>query len=343
MEEVGTATSPCVPVDGGIHCAAVSPGSLRAHLAISRRWRISLALPVVLGPFALAPATVQATFPGRTGVIAWSYSYQANEGPTPGGYGILTVGGRGGRDHTVRSCSTFGYCEAWTHVSYSPTGGKLAWVIQTRGGASNIIVARSDGTHPVVVGSGFGESFSPSGQRLVFIRSSGGHEHIVTSNLRGGAIRALLSVTGAAAPQFSPNGRQILFASHTSVWVMDATGRNAHAIIANAKAPSWAPSGNEIAYVSFRSGRVFTALPDGTQVRELPADGLCYPPACGGGSNFAIFSPNGRTIAFDNIDGSGDPNVYTMPATGGRAKDIDYVSTDSAGGAVTGLTWQSLR
>jgi len=304
---------------------------------------MSLTMPVVLVLLAVAPATVDATFPGHTGVIAWSYSYQANEGPTPGGYGILTVRGHGGRDHTVRSCSTFGYCEAWTHVSYSPNGEKLAWEIQTQRGASNIIVADADGTHTVVVGQGFGESFSPSGRRLVFIRSSGAHEQIVTSNLRGGAVRTLLSVTGAADPQFSPNGRQILFASHASVWTMDATGRNAHAIIANAKAPSWAPSGNEIAYVSFKSGRVFTALRDGAQARELPADGLCYPPECGGGSNFAVFSPNGRTIAFDDIDGSGDPNVYTMPAAGGRAKDIDSLNTDDAGGAVTGLNWQSLR
>jgi Tol biopolymer transport system component len=300
-------------------------------------------VPVVLVMLAVAAAAADATFPGRTGVIAWSYSYQVNEGPTPGGYGILTVPGHGGRDHAVRSCSTFGYCEAWTHVSYSPSGEKLAWEIQTRRGASDIIDADADGTHAVVVGRGFGESFSPSGQRLVFVRSSGAHEQIVTSDLRGGVVRTLLSVTGAADPQFSPNGGKILFASHTSVWIMNATGRNAHAIIANAKAPSWAPSGNKIAYVSFKSGRVFTALPDGAQARELPADGLCYPPACGGGSNFAVFSPDGRTIAFDDIDGSGDPNVYTMPAAGGRAKDIDAFNTDDAGGAVTGLTWQSLR
>jgi Tol biopolymer transport system component len=325
----------------GVHSASLI---LRSRLIIGRsRWRTSLAVPLVLVMLAVAPATADATFPGRTGVIAWSYSFQVNEGPTAGGYGIVTVPGRGGRDHAVRSCSTFGYCEAWTHVSYSPSGKKLAWEIQTRKGVSDVIVADADGTHAVVVGQGFGESFSPSGQRLVFVRSSGAHEHIVTSDLRGRAVRKLLSVTGAADPQFSPNGRQILFASHTSVWIMDATGRNAHAIIANAKGPSWAPSGNEIAYVSFRSGRVFTALPDGAQARELPADGLCYPPACGGGGNFAVFSPDGRTIAFDDIDGSGDPNVYTMPAVGGRAKDIDAFNADDAGGAVTGLSWQSLR
>jgi Tol biopolymer transport system component len=333
-------------VEAGIDFVGVHPASqtLRSRLTIGRsRWRTSLAVPVMLVMLAVVPATADATFPGRTGVIAWSYSYQVNEGPTPGGYGVLTVPGRGGQDHAVRSCSTFGYCEAWTHVSYSPSGGKLAWVIQTRGGESDVIVADADGTHPIVVGRGFGESFSPSGQRLVFVRSAGVHEQIVTSDLRGGVVRTLLSLTGGANPQFSPNGRQILFARHTSVWIMDATGRDAHAIIANAKAPSWAPSGNEIAYVSFRSGRVFTALPEGAQARELPADGLCYPPACGGGSNFAVFSPDGRTIAFDDIDGSGNPNVYTMPAVGGRAKDIDSFNADDAGGAVTGLTWQSLR
>ena len=304
---------------------------------------MALAAPLTLLMLALAPAVAGATFAGRTGVIAWSYSYQQNEGPTAGGYGIRTLRARGGRVGTVRSCSTFGYCEAWTHVSYSPNGRKLAWEIQTRGGASDVIVANADGTHAVVVGRGFGESFSSSGQRLVFVRSAGAREQIVTSNLSGGGIQVLLNVAGAADPQFSPDGHQLLFASHTSIWIAAATGRHAHRIIGNAKAPSWAPSGKAIAYVSFRSGRVFTALPDGGQTRELPADGLCYPPACGGGSNFAVFSPDGRTIAFDDVDASGDPNVYTMPAAGGRARNIDYVATDSAGGSVTGLSWQSLR
>jgi Tol biopolymer transport system component len=336
----------CPGLTEGVEFTGVNPAGLipRSRLVVGRRrWRTSLVVAVALVMLAVAAATADATFPGRTGVIAWSYSYQFNEGPTPGGFGILTVPSRGGRDHTVRSCSTFGYCEAWNHVSYSPNGKKLAWEIHARRGASHVIVAEADGTLAVDVGRGFGASFSPSGRRLVFVRSSGAHEQIVTSDLRGRVVRTLHSVKGAADPQFSPNGRQILFASDKSVWIMDATGRNAHAIIANAKAPSWAPSGKEIAYVNFKSGRVFTALPDGARARELPADGLCYPPACGGGSNLAVFSPDGRTIAFDDIDGSGDPNVYTMPAAGGRAKNIDSFSTDDAGGVVTGLTWQSLR
>jgi hypothetical protein len=316
----------------------------RGFLAPARA--LALAVTLVLAPalaiLAGTPGTAQATFPGRDGLITWSYSYQANEGPTPGGYGIRTVPARGGRGRALRSCVTFGYCEAWTHVSYSPDGSELAWQIRSRDDLSRVILGHADGTDAVTVGPGFGASFSPSGQRLVFIRRTGVHEQIVTRGVRASRVRVLLGVSGAADPQFSPDGRRILFARHTSVWIMQADGRHAHRILPNARAPSWAPSGQAIAYVSFRSGRVFTALPDGGHPRELPAERLCYPPACTGGSSFAVFSPDGRTIAFDDVDASGDPNVYTMPVAGGRARNVDSIYTDSAGGEVTGLTWQPL-
>jgi Tol biopolymer transport system component len=123
---------------------------------------------------------------------------------------------------------------------------------------------------------------------------------------------------------------------------MNADGRGAEPIVPDGKSPDWAPSGTEIAYVGIATGRVYTAVPDGTDQHVLPADGLRYPPACGGGSNFAVFSPDGRTIAFDDVDGSGDPTIYTMRVGGGRAKQIDDVNTDSAGGMALGLSWQPL-
>jgi Tol biopolymer transport system component len=299
-------------------------------------------MSAVLGLLALGPADAAATFPGRNGRIAWSYMVSANEGPTPPQYGLLTVAGFGGAHHGLRSCSTFGYCRQWADVSSSPNGRQLAWDIQTRG-AARVIVADADGKHALPVGVGFDPSFSPSGRRLIYIRQHGNMDQIVTTNLHGRDVQTLLDVTSAADPQISPNGKQILFAHEQTIWIMDANGRDAEPIVANGKAPDWAPSGTEIAYVGVRSGRVYTALPDGADRHELPADGLCYPPACGGGGNFAVFSPNGRYIAFDNGDASGDPTVYTMPAAGGAAKGIDYVFTDDAGGSALGLSWQSLH
>jgi Tol biopolymer transport system component len=302
-----------------------------------------LALTVCVGLLGLCPGYAAASFPGRDGLIAWSYQVNMNEGPTAPEWGILTVAGFGGADHSLRSCSTFGYCEQWADVSYSPNGRLLAWDIQTRGGSTRVIVADAGGQHAMTVGLGLDPSFSPSGERLIYVRPHGHVDQIVTSNLHGRDVRTLLGVTSAADPQISPNGGQILFARKTTIWIMDANGRSARPIIPNGRAPDWAPSGTAIAYVAVKSGRVYTALPDGTDRHELPADGLCYPPACGGGSNFAIFSPNGRYIAFDNVDASGDPIVYTMPDTGGTAKSIDHIFTDSAGGSVDGLSWQPVR
>ncbi len=300
-------------------------------------------MSAVLGLLALGPAQAAATFPGRNGLIAWSYMVNFNEGPTPPMWGILTVAGSGGHDHSLRSCSTFGYCAEWADVSYSPDGRQLAWDIQTRSGEQNVIVSDADGEHGAVVGVGFDPSFSPSGKRLIYIRPQGKGEKIVTSNLHGGALRTLHAVVNGADPQISPNGKQILYAQNATIWIMHADGRNAEPIVGDGKTPDWAPNGTKLAYVGVKSGRVFTTLPNGTGRHELPDDGLCYPPACGGGSDYAIFSPDGRQIAFDDVDGSGNPNIYTMPATGGRAKQIDYVATDDAGGSALGLSWQSLH
>lgn len=306
-------------------------------------------MSAVLGLLALGPAQAAATFPGRNGLIAWSYMVNLNEGPTPPMWGILTVAGSGGHDHGLQSCSTFGYCAEWADVSYSADGRQLAWDIQTRSGEENVIVADADGKHAVTVGVGFDPSFSPSGQRLIYIRPRGKGEQIVTSNLRGGDVRTLHAVVNGADPQISPNGERVLYAQNTTIWIMHADGRNAEPIVGDGKAPNWAPNGTKLVYVGVKSGRVFTALPDGTGRHELPADGMCYPPACGpdaadgGGSNLAVFSPNGSYIAFTQFDGSGDPSVYTMPATGGAARNIDYVPTDSAGGSALGLSWQSLH
>jgi Tol biopolymer transport system component len=322
---------------------AAAASSVKSHPFVSRTARPALlTMSAVLVLLALHPAPAAATFPGRNGLIAWSYSVNFNEGPTPPQYGILTVAGTGGADHVLRSCSTFGYCEQWADDSYSPSGRQLAWDIQSRGGP-RVVVADADAKQATTVGSGFDPSFSPSGRRLIYVRRHGHSEQIVSSDLRGRNVRRLLDVTSAADPQISPNGRQILFAHKTTIWIMRADGRGAEPIIPNGKAPDWAPSGTEIAYVGVKSGRLYTAHPDGTERRELPADNLCYPPACEGGSNFAIFSPNGRYLAFDNVDGSGDPIVYSMRDTGGAARQIDSVPTDSAGGSVVGLSWQPLR
>ncbi|MGZ6576597.1 MAG: hypothetical protein ACXVHJ_37140 [Solirubrobacteraceae bacterium] len=99
-------------------------------------------------------------------------------------------------------------------------------------------------------------------------------------------------------------------------------------------------------YVGVRSLQLYTARTDGTKRTRLPVTGICTPPRCEGEVENAVYSPDGKKVAFaeqTGADGDGDPTVCTVSSSGGHARAISSVFTDSAGGDSSGLTWQPLR
>jgi Tol biopolymer transport system component len=126
------------------------------------------------------------------------------------------------------------------------------------------------------------------------------------------------------SPQYSPDGRRIVFVSNRSgyheLWLADADGGRATQLTHFESAsvlgsPRWSPDGREI---------VFDARVDGqpeiysVRVAGGPPRRLTYDPAL---DVTPCFSSDGRWIYFAS-DRSGQRRVYRMPAAGGPALPV---------------------
>ncbi|WP_425259290.1 TolB family protein [Rubrivivax sp. RP6-9] len=169
--------------------------------------------------------------------------------------------------------------------------------------------------------------FAPDGRRLAFVsqRDEPEGSDVFVAELDGEELKDVRNLTARAAgspgldvtPAWSPDGRQIAFASNRDgtdfkLWVMHADGSNVRQLTSGGSSadvfPSWSPDGTLIAFQR-RSG-------DRTRVGLLPAaggapaffefDGDAYAPA---------WSPDGSRIAFAGRIGS-ELDVHVRDASG---------------------------
>lgn len=315
--------------------------------------RVTPATLAVLAVGALAASRAGATFPGRPGRIAWAYATNDPGYHGSPDYGIQTVGPLGNGEKTLVSCFTGDpngnsiSCPSYGGVGYSADGTHLVWVLRTIGGVSELVVAKADGSdQQVIVHPGendFEPGFSPRGDRLIYARMvKSGRPKIVTSDLAGHHVRRLTTVTGRE-PEFSPDGRHVLFIHGSAAWVVGSNGRGAHRLLTHSISADWSPNGKSIVVVTPNS-RIRTARANGTGLFQLS---ISFPDGVGMyDPSFAVFSPDGKSIAFNSVDQTASPNIYTVPVRGGRARDVDSFNTDDEGGGnpgVAGLSWQPLH
>jgi Tol biopolymer transport system component len=202
------------------------------------------------------------------------------------------------------SASFPGNCVGVSHPGWSPNGSKIAFqynLVDSRyaesfGLQAGIWIVDADGTGlrqvtQLMPGNSwdFGPQWSPDGSRLAFFRLdlSSSREAIVTVNLDGtDEVRVTPAALNAANPNWSPNGRWILF---------------------NAEAASGATN-------------VYKVRPDGTGLTNLTKQG----PA-GYRYLSASFSPDGRKIATARTPGSGlegAADVVVMNADGSEIRRV---------------------
>ena len=77
------------------------------------------------------------------------------------------------------------------------------------------------------------------------------------------------------APDWSPDGTQIVYGKGSAVWRMNADGSGQTQVVANSVLPAWSPDGTRIVFSSSAFGApngpdIFTVNPDGTGVTRLP-------------------------------------------------------------------------
>jgi len=101
-----------------------------------------------------------------------------------------------------------------------------------------------------------GADWSADGRKLLFAARREAEEEIYVLNLRGFGLLANLSRTHPGRsrdPAWSPDDRQIAFASDGDIWLMRADGSNKRLLAATELrdwAPAWSPDGGRVAFAS---------------------------------------------------------------------------------------------
>ena len=226
--------------------------------------------------------------------------------------------------------------EAWASLRKRseewPPNGLLAYWTGVTGGQQLIWMTRESAREVLAdFGRGGDPRFSPDGQRIALERDpsltgAGSFDIWIYELKRKVMTRQTFDPAGNIRPVWSPDGRQIAFASRRDQGVYQVFRKNAdgagaeeqmtHGPYSNSRAPtSWSPDGH---YLLFREQHPRTGL----DIWLLPLEGD-HKPIPFAQSMFnedaAQFSPAGKWIAYSS-DETGRPEIFLQPfpATGGK-------------------------
>jgi TolB protein len=202
--------------------------------------------------------------------------------------------------------------------SWSPDAKRIVFifdVLQGTDGKLHIHTINADGTENKVLipNKAFEESprWSPDGKQLAFVSTRDGQQELYVAELpsplpragEGGQVKNIKRLTSEVAadtnPSWSPDGKQLAFASHRhgnwEILAMNADGSNVRRLTNHPAMdywPVWSPDGKRIAFTSNRDGNyeIYVMNADGTEPRNLSQ----HP----GQDNHATWSPDGKKLAW---------------------------------------------
>lgn len=174
----------------------------------------------------------------------------------------------------------------------------------------------------------FGGWYSPNGGEVVFWGLKGERVRVFRADADGKHVTALTSNQTSVMPNWSKNGKQIVYVKYPplktrSVWqggaargladsdlmIMDVDGSEKHSILAGDSivSPGWSPTRAEIAFSM--------QTEDGGKIFLIPPGGGTPEPVCceTGDALFLDWSPDGRRLLF--LFGETDPARRGAPAT----------------------------
>jgi Tol biopolymer transport system component len=286
---------------------------VRVGVGRARGRRARIASAVFTAGLAVVAATpsVQATFPGRNGRIAFTtieYSAESNDDYRE----IVSISSDGSAPRRLAR-------EA-EDPAYRPDGHMIAFAR-----AGGIFLMRSDGSakRRLLSGPYAQPDWSPDGKRLLVTRMRRPRSIFIWSS---GKLSAL---TRGTQPAWSPTGELIAFTRvHglapngeflESVHVMHADGSRVRRLESGFD-PEWSPNGRRILFTRF-DGSIRSIRPNRTGLRAVTPIQAFSP----------IYSPNGRLISFSKrvpANGFSHGFVVTMRADGRRRKRIYNVTRD---------------
>jgi dipeptidyl aminopeptidase/acylaminoacyl peptidase len=184
----------------------------------------------------------------------------------------------------------------------------------------------------VLAGAGPASSAFPGvNGKIAFTSSRNGNQDVYVMDANGANQRDLTSTSTASdtLPQWSPNGKLILFQSFRNqrefpndadVYVMNADGTDVQELtFSNAfdGDPAWSSDGRKIAFESRRDGNneIYTMNANGSATKRLTFNSVF--------DGDPAWSPDGKQIAFSS-DRDGNREIYVMNADGSNQRRLTH-------------------
>jgi ABC-type sugar transport system substrate-binding protein len=156
-----------------------------------------------------------------------------------------------------------------------------------RDGNREVYVMGPDGKDPYNVsnnpGDDFEPSWSPDSSRITFVsnRATDGEsgQFVYVVNADGSDVRQLSHENWSVQPDWSHDGRLIVYSGNDDIRVIPADGSGGSVNLTNSPEkdwqPSWSPDGSKIAWLSGMDGKwnIFVMNADGSEVKQLTDNG----------------------------------------------------------------------
>jgi Tol biopolymer transport system component len=276
-------------------------------------------LAVCLGALVLAPSA-SATFPGKNGKIAFVHTVR---GGLPEVYTMRPDGSH--ERHLANGLAP----------AFSPSGRK---VLFSRRGTNHLYTIRANATRLRRIphtSRGFGGSFAPSGKKIVFTRARRNNIDTDLYTIRlDGSHRKRLPHGAGDDPQFSPNGRWIVFhkgGGLCHICLIRPNGTRPRSLTDHMAepvddySPDFSPNGRRIVFTREtdpldgpRKWAIYTIRKDGTHLKRVyeATNEIIEDP---------VFSPDGRKIAFSRREFFWKyRRIYTIRPDGSHLRRLSH-------------------